>query len=96
MSFLEKLSDKISKISYTAYRFLLLALGGILTGLTLVFPKMGFVEWITLIPVATVIIIRASDKKIKLRSLYLDALVFFYSFFLRRKRAGISSVFSFV
>ena len=31
--------------------FLALALGGVLTGLTLVFPVVGFFEWITLVPV---------------------------------------------
>jgi len=82
MKILEKLSNNITKISYTALRLLLLALGGIFTGLTLVFPEIGFIEWITLIPVAAVVLVRASDAKIRLRSLYLDGLVFFYSFFL--------------
>ena len=82
MKFLEKISDKATKISYTALRFLLLALGGILTGLTLVFPEIGFAEWITLVPVAVVVLVRASDEKIRLRSLYLDGLTFFYAFFL--------------
>ena len=84
MEFLEEISDKTTKISYTALRFLLLALGGVLTGLTLVFPEIGFVEWITLVPVAAVVLVRASDEKVKLRSLYLDGLTFFYAFFLSK------------
>ena len=82
MNFLEKISNKTTKISYTAARFYLLVLSGLLTGLTLVFTEIGFVEWITLVPVAAVVLIRASDTEVKLRSLYLDGLVFFYSFFL--------------
>ena len=63
-------------------RFLWLALSGILTGLTLVFTKVGFLEWITLIPVGAVLLQRASDKSIRLRSLYLDGFVFFYAYYL--------------
>ena len=33
------------------WRFLLLAVGALLTGLTVVFPTVGFLEWISLIPV---------------------------------------------
>lgn len=77
-----RLSELLKKISYSARRFLLVVSGGLLTGLTLVFPEIGFLEWLTLVPVGIVLIVRASDKEIRFRSLYLDGLIFFYSFFL--------------
>ncbi len=63
-------------------RFVLLALAGALTSLTLVFPSLGLFEWITLIPLGIVLLVRAADRSVRLRSLYLDGLVFFYSFYL--------------
>jgi hypothetical protein len=46
-----------------------------------VIPQIGFFEWFTLIFAGIVLLVRASDPTVKLRSLYLDALVFFYSFY---------------
>ncbi len=50
--------------------------------MTLVLPEIGFFEWISLIPVCIVVLRRAADREVKLRSLYLDGLVAFYSFYL--------------
>ena len=79
---LSKISDFSKDNSLKKIRFLFIILSGVLTGLMLVFTKLGFLEWITMIPVAAVLLVRASDKSIKLRSLYLDGFVFFYSFYL--------------
>ena len=83
------LSAKISSISEflknttnKKYRYILLLISGLLTGFTLIFPKVGFLEWITLIPACAVLFVRASDRDVKLRSLYLDGLVFFYSYYI--------------
>ena len=64
------------------YRYIFLALGGLLTGLMLVFTKLGFFEWITMIPVGIVVLVRASDRAVRLRSLYFDGLIFFYAYYL--------------
>ncbi len=77
-----KFAQLSENLAYGKTRLLLLFIGGFLTGLTLVLPKVGFLEWITLIPVGVVLLCRASDKSVKLRSLYLDGLVFFYTFYL--------------
>lgn len=77
-----RITDTFKDVSYKKMRYILILLGGILTGLTLVIPEIGFIEWITLIPVAIVLLHRASDRTIKLRSLYFDGFVFYYSFYL--------------
>ena len=77
-----QISDFLIKRSSSPLRFIFLMLGGALTGLTLVFTKVGFIEWITLIPMALVLLVRASDRGVKLRSLYLDGFVFYYSYYL--------------
>ena len=77
-----RLSDSLRKISFGRIRFILLLLSGFLTGLTLIFTKIGLLEWITLVPMGIVLLTRASDRNVKLRSLYLDGLVYYYSFYL--------------
>ena len=77
-----KLSDFLKKSAFSRLRLLFLLLGGVLTGLTLVLPKIGFIEWMTLVPVGAVMLYRASSRDIRLRSLYFDGFVFFYSFYL--------------
>ena len=51
-------------------RFLWLALSGLLTGLTLVLPALGFLEWLTLIPTALFLLELGSDSTVRLRRLY--------------------------
>ena len=41
-------------------RFLMLALSGVLTGLCLVIAKIGFFEWLTLVPCALFLLTLAS------------------------------------
>jgi len=62
--------------------YIYLCISGILTGLTLIFPVIGFLEWITLVPAIFVLLKAAHDRKIKLRNLYVKGIIFFYSFFL--------------
>ena len=77
-----QISDILRKIAYKKRRTPLLVLSGLLTGLTLVFTKLGFLEWITMIPTGIVLLVRASDREVRLRSLYSDGFLFFYSYYL--------------
>ena len=61
-------------------RFVSLFLSGVLTGLTLVFPEIGFVEWVTLIPVGIFLLKIASDRRYRMRSLYGYGVFFFLCF----------------
>ncbi len=79
--FFGALSEGLRKISYKNTRFILLLVSGLLTGLTLIFPEVGFLEWLTLVPVGAILLVRASDNEIKLRSLYRDGFVFFYMYY---------------
>ncbi len=51
-------------------RILWLLLGAALTGLTLVFPMLGFLEWITMIPLFIGVYRLSEDSEIKLRRAY--------------------------
>ena len=70
------LTDKLYK------RILLLIISGALTGLSVTFPKIGILCWITLIPFAVFMISAATDKKRRLISLYGYGFIFFMSFYL--------------
>ena len=82
MKRLSVISDFMNKEAKLGIRLLVLVLSGVLTGLTVAFPVIGFLEWITIIPAAVILLRRASNKEIKLRTLYLDGLVFFYGYYL--------------
>ena len=64
------------------WRFCLLAVSALLTGLTVVFPKIGFLEWISLIPVGIFLLSYASKPTVRLRALYGWGLFFFYGYYL--------------
>ena len=72
----------LNKDSKRPIELLVLLLSGVITGLTVAFPVIGFLEWIAIIPAAVILLRRGSDKKIKLRSLYVDGLAFFYGYYL--------------
>lgn len=65
----------------TLFYFILLAIGGIITALTLNFPQLGIIEWVSLSPAIYALIGIASDKDIKLRSVYRKGLFFFMCFY---------------
>lgn len=58
-----------------------LAFSGLLTGLTVCFPVIGALEWVSLIPAALVLFSIADDGKNRLRSVYLYGLFFFACYF---------------
>lgn len=82
MSFIQKSNELLNKSLKSPIRLLILVLCGVLTGLTTAFPVVGFLEWVSIIPVAIILFSRSADEKIKLRSLYLDGFVFFYGYYL--------------
>ena len=62
-------------------RFILLALGGALTAVTVAFPRFGVAEWVTLIPAAVAIWSIISDPSIKLRRAYGYGFFFFMCYY---------------
>ncbi len=62
--------------------FLLLLSGSVLTGLTLIFPAIGVLQWFSLIPTVYCLMKIGGDKKIRLRKLYGYGFFSFYIFYL--------------
>ena len=82
MSFVQRVNELLNKNMKTPVRVLILAVSGALTGLTLAIPEIGFLEWLTIIPAALILLRRGSADDVKLRFLYLDGLAFFYGYYL--------------
>ena len=66
----------------TAFRWPLLILGALLLGLTVIFPQVGLLEWVALIPAFCAILALTADKTVRYPLLYLMGLVFFLTFYL--------------
>ena len=62
-------------------RFLLLCASGALTGLMLVFTKLGFLEWITLVPMCVFLLLEIDSDKRGNAAAYGYGFVFFMSFY---------------
>lgn len=69
-----------NKLTRRLWRFCMLGAGGILTALTLVFPVLGIIEWITLIPSAIALIVMCRDTALRRRGLYGYGFFFFMCF----------------
>lgn len=65
----------------TKYRWPLLLLGAALMGLVVIFPQVGALQWVILIPSLLVIFTRLSDKTVKYRQLYGMGFCFFWMYF---------------
>lgn len=63
------------------YRFLLLLIGAVLTGLSVVYPVLGFLEWISLIPTAFVLLTLADRPTVRLRRFYGYGFFFFFCYY---------------
>ena len=63
-------------------RFSFLALGAVLTGFTVVFSKIGILEWISLVPSAVAFIKISEDENVRKRGLYGYGFFFFMCFYL--------------
>ncbi len=62
-------SERIAGI-VRRFRWPLLLGGGVLLGLTVIFPQIGLLEWGALIPAMAVLLVYAPDSTVKLRRLY--------------------------
>lgn len=63
------------------YRWPLLIGGALLLGLTVIFPQIGWLEWIALTPAMLVILSRLPDPTVRCRRLYGMGFVFFLAFY---------------
>ena len=82
MSVVKGFLNALQKDVKLGIRALVLALSGLITGLTVAFPQIGFLSWLTIVPAGIILIKRASSSQTKLRSAYFDGLVFFYFYYL--------------
>ena len=64
------------------YHLLFLLSGALLLGLTVIFPQLGILSWIALIPSMAVILIRLPDPSIRLRKLWETGFLFFFAYYL--------------
>ncbi len=64
------------------WRWPLLLAGALLLGFSVIFPQIGLVEWVALVPALAVILLRISDPNVKLRHLWGMGFVFFFTFLL--------------
>ncbi len=58
-----------------------LILSGLLTSLPLIFTKLAFLQWGSIIPMALILMQKASDKSIKLRRIYGMGLIYFWAYY---------------
>ncbi len=65
----------------TKLRWPLLLIGAALMGLVVIFPKLGFLQWIVLVPAMGVILGRLTDPKVKFRQMYGMGFCFFAVYF---------------
>lgn len=55
---------------------------GALTGLTLIFPKLGFLQWVSIVPAALTLVGILHRERVKLVRIWLYGLVFFVGYYL--------------
>lgn len=58
------------------YKALLLLLGGALTAMTMLIPKIGIIEWLSLSPAILVFLVLVNDKSVKFRTLFFNSMLF--------------------
>jgi len=63
-------------------KWLLLPISGILMGLCLAFPVIGFLEWIAMVPALLFLFTVARDKTVRYRRLYLFGFCYYFFFYL--------------
>ena len=64
------------------YAWLLLAVGGVLMGLTVCYPALGFLEWVVMVPALLVFFTLARDKTVRLRALYRIGFFYYFCFYM--------------
>ena len=60
--------------------WLMLAVSALLTGLTLVFPVLWWLEWISMAPMGVILLTSAADPSVRLRRLYGLGVFYFFCF----------------
>ncbi len=63
------------------YRIWFLIGSGLVTALTLVNPKLGFLQWLSMAPAAYVLLSLARDREVRLKKLYGYGLLYFMSYY---------------
>lgn len=63
------------------FRFLILILSGLVTALPFIIPKLGFLQWVSMIPAIIILYISADIEKTKCGKLYLYGVLYFWSFY---------------
>ncbi len=63
-------------------RFIFLAISALLTALSVIYPKVGFLSWISIVPAAIVFFTICADMKMKYKYVFWYAFFFFYIFYL--------------
>ncbi len=63
-------------------RWPILILSALLLGFTVIFPQIGLLEWVALIPAIPVILLLAADPGVRLRRLYGYGFAFFFAYLL--------------
>ena len=64
------------------HMWLLMPFSGVLMGLCLAFPAIGFLEWIAMIPALLFFFVVARDRSVGYRRLYLYGFCYYFSFYL--------------
>ncbi len=64
------------------WRWPLLILGALLLGFSVIFPQIGLLEWVALLPALPVIFTLTADPTVRYRRLYGFGLVFFWPFYI--------------
>lgn len=64
------------------WRWPLLMVGALLLGFSVIFPQIGLLEWVALLPALPVILTLTADPTVKYRRLYGMGLVFFWPFYI--------------
>ena len=74
------LSERNALKQTRIFRFLCLGVSAVLTGLVLCFPKLWLLEWLCMIPVCATLLTAASDREVRLRTLYGYGVFYFFCF----------------
>ena len=70
------------KVFWNRYRVIvLLVLSGALSALPVVLPRLGFLQWVAMIPAALVLLDSAKNKSLRLRKMYGRGLMFFWAYY---------------
>ena len=70
------------KLFWSRYwAIVLLVLSGALSALPVVLPRLGFLQWVAMIPAALVLLDSAKDKSLRLRKMYGRGLMFFWAYY---------------